>query len=308
MSRRLCWILIGTLLVCGGIHAADSAEVALRAAIQREVVDGDLAGAIRMYEAIAEGGDPAMAARALIRMGRCHERLGDQEARKAYQRVLTQFAGQKEAAREARDRLAALADAADKPRAVVGWYNGDWQSGIPGLDNWYMARDEFSRAYDDFVVPEGGWTVVGVFSDNRMDFQGVTQASWVIRQGMSPYSGGKVVASGLSSATQTVIPGNGPFPRDPLIGYRIQVNGLRVPLAPGTYWLSVAPLGEGKSYVSATRGRKAVGNPPGNNGMAFFDFSPGDSRFEPAEETGARGQLGVSHDFSQGVLILNKSR
>lgn len=308
MSRLFCWTFIGMLLLGGGIHAADGPEIALRAAIQKEVLDGDLAGAIRMYEAIAEGGDPAAAAQALIRMGRCYERLGDPEARKAYQRVLTQFAGQKEAAREARDRLAALPNDREEPRAVLGWYNGDWQSGIPGLANWYRANHEYSRVYDDFVVPEGGWTVVGVFSDNRTDFDGVTKASWEIRNGMSPERGGKVVASGVSSASQTVIPGNGPFPRDPLIGYRIQVDGLRVPLAPGTYWLSVAPLGDGVSFVSATRGRNAVGNPGGNNGMALFDSSVRDRRFERAETVSGGGQLGFGNDFSQGVLISDKFR
>jgi len=308
MRRLLRRIFIGMLLLCVGLHAADSSEVALRAAIQKEVVDGDLGGAIRMYEAIAEGGNPATAAQALLRMGRCYERLGDPEARKVYQRVLTQFAGQKEAAQEARDRIAALPDAQDKPRAVLGWYNGDWQSGLPGLANRYGASDEFSRVYDDFVVPEGGWIVVGAFSDNRMGFAGVTRASWEIRKGMSPRCGGKVVASGVSSAGQTVIPGNGPFPRDPLIGYRIQVDGLRVPLPPGTYWLSVAPVGDGASFASATRGRNAVGHPAGNNGMALFDSSLRDRRFEQAETVGVGGQYGFASDFSQGVLILDKFR
>jgi hypothetical protein len=82
------------------------------------------------------------------------------------------------------------------------------------------------------VVPEDGWIVLGVFSDNRMDFDGVTKASWEIRKDMLPRSGGIVVASGVSPATQTAIPGNGPFPCDLLIGCRIQVNGLGVPLAP----------------------------------------------------------------------------
>jgi hypothetical protein len=53
----------------------------------------------------------------------------------------------------------------------------------------------FSRVYDDFVVPAGGWTVLGMFSHNRMDFSGVTAAAWEIRRDMAPGKGGKKVAS-----------------------------------------------------------------------------------------------------------------
>ena len=50
--------------------------------------------------------------------------------------------------------------AQDAAATAIGWYNGDWQSGIPGQANWYLSNLSFSRVYDDFVVPKGGWTVV----------------------------------------------------------------------------------------------------------------------------------------------------
>jgi hypothetical protein len=308
MRNLLYPILSGILLLSSASGAASTPELALRAAIQKEAVDGDLEGAIRMYAAIAESGNPVIAAQALLRMGSCYEKLGDPKARTAYERVIVQFASQKEAVREARDRLAALPDPQDKRAPLPGWYNGDWQSGIPGLSNWYRGPQEFARVYDDFSVPAGGWTIAAVFSNNRMDFDGVTKASWEIRKGMAPHSAGHLVASGLSPASQTMIPGNGPFPRDPQIGYRVQVDGLRVQLAPGKYWLSVTPLGSGESFVSATRGRNSIGEPPGDNGMAFYDSSRRDLRFEKAETVGRGGQLGIGSDFSQGVLILGKSR
>jgi hypothetical protein len=307
MGKLSRWALTGMLVLCCGIRAADNQEVALRAAIQKEVVDGDLPGAIRIYETVAAGSDPVPAAQALMRIGRCYERLGDPRARQAYQRVVTRFASQKEAAQEARNRLAALSKHGDEPRVVTGWYNGDWQSGIPGLANWYRQDREFSRVYDNFEVPENGWIVVAAFSDNRMDFEGVVNASWEIREDMSPQSGGKLVASAVSPATQTPIPGNGPFPDagDLFVGYRIQVDGLRVVLAPGKYWLSVAPAGQGRSYISATRGRNAVGKPKGNDGGALFDSPHRKTRFEKAETVGSGGQLGTGGDFSQEVLILD---
>jgi hypothetical protein len=209
---------------------------------------------------------------------------------------------------EAWKRLVSL-PGAPKPIATgAGWYNGDWEAGLPGLSNWYVSAKKYARVYDDFVVPEGGWTVASVFSNNRMDFTGVTRASWEIRSSMSPGEGGTLLASGLSPATQTVIPGSGPFPRGPLVGYRIQVDGLHVQLAPGRYWLSVSPVGTGQSYASATKGRNAMGNPPGNNGLALATYTPGNFYFREPETIGRGGQLGHAKDFSMGVINAKSSK
>ena len=193
--------------------------------------------------------------------------------------------------------------------AVIGWYNGDGQSGLPAQPNWYFKEGEFSRVYDDFVVPAGGWTVLGLFSNNRMDFSGVTRAAWEIRRDMAPGKGGKKVASGLSRATQVLIPGQTPLPGDPTLAYRIQVDGLHVRLAPGRYWLSVAPIGRGGYvnggawYLEATLGKNAVGDPPGNNGRALVSKTTLGMKFVDADSISQTGQFGKGHDFSQGAII-----
>ena len=87
------------------------AEVALQAAIKKEAVDGDLKGAIEQYRKLAQGRDRAVAAKALVRMGECYEKLGDAESRKAYERVLREFTDQTGAVAEARARLTALKSA-----------------------------------------------------------------------------------------------------------------------------------------------------------------------------------------------------
>jgi hypothetical protein len=191
---------------------------------------------------------------------------------------------------------AVCAPAADSD-AVLGWYNGDWQTGIPGLANWYRSGSQSLRVYEEFVVPEGGWTVAAVFSNNRMDFTGVTRAAWEIRSGMDRGHDGKKVAGGVGRATQTAIAGQGPFPRDPLAGYKIEVDGLHVRLAPGRYWVSVAPAGAGTSFVDATRGLHAVGTLAGNGRVFFRGRRPGG--FEPADDVADR-----SRHFSLGVRIL----
>jgi len=187
---------------------------------------------------------------------------------------------------------------------MIGWYNGDWQPGIPGQPNWFFSGSQFSRVYDDFVVPEGGWTVVAVFSDNSMNFFGVTKAAWEIRRDMAPGKGGKQVASGMSRAAQIPIPGQG-RPGADSIGYRIQVERLHVRLAPGRYWLSVAPvvIGKGLSYAHSTLGRNAIGEPPGNNGRTLVLKPTLGVRFADAAEISPPGKYGKAHDFSQGVII-----
>ena len=185
------------------------------------------------------------------------------------------------------------------PTANVGWYNGDCQSGIRGQSNWYLSDQEFGRAYDAFVVPSGGWTVTGLFSHNNMTFSGLSAAVWEIRSGISAGNGGTVVASGLSPATQTLVL---TYPTGEQI-YRVEVTGLGVQLAPGTYWLNVSPIANfTQSYVCASVGAGAVGDPPGNDGQGFYYAlgPPAHIVFQPMQGT---GQVGTSGDYSQGVLI-----
>src|SRR5712692_4786872 len=69
-------------------------EVALKAAMDKEVVDGDLKGAIEQYRRLAQSANRAVAATALLHMGQCYEKLGDTEGRKAYERVVNKYADQ----------------------------------------------------------------------------------------------------------------------------------------------------------------------------------------------------------------------
>jgi len=96
------------LALAAAPRKSDQQELSLQKAIQTETVDGDLKSAIEQYKKIAQGRDRAVAAKALVRMGECYEKLGDAEARKAYERVVRDFGDQKDLAETARTRLAAL--------------------------------------------------------------------------------------------------------------------------------------------------------------------------------------------------------
>ena len=92
-----------------GVQATAAAQ--LEAAIKKEVVDGDLKTAIELYRRLAQASDRAVAAKALLRMGQCYEKLGDaqaREARAAYERVVREYGDQPESSKVARERLSAL--------------------------------------------------------------------------------------------------------------------------------------------------------------------------------------------------------
>jgi Tol biopolymer transport system component len=104
-------LLLGLLSAPWSVGQNDKqGEVLLQAAKNTELVKGDLSAAIEQYRKILPrpGASREVAARALFEMGRCYERLGKEEARKAYEKLVADFADQKELAAQARTRLAAL--------------------------------------------------------------------------------------------------------------------------------------------------------------------------------------------------------
>ncbi|MCX6559385.1 MAG: hypothetical protein NTZ26_02615 [Candidatus Aminicenantes bacterium] len=146
--KRAPWILLAGLLgaaLSSGLPAnqakANQAEVALQAAIKAETVDGDLRGAIELYRKLAGDGDRAVAAKALVRMGQCYEKLGDAQARQAYDRVVRDFADQKETVDAAKARLAALNRPAEVPPLAVRrvWAGSDVNTdGAPSWDGRFL--------------------------------------------------------------------------------------------------------------------------------------------------------------------------
>jgi tetratricopeptide (TPR) repeat protein len=86
------------------------AEVLLQAALAKEQVDGELEEAIRLYTNLREryGSNGPVAARALVGIGQCYEKLGAPRARKIYERVRKEYADQREAVRLAGQGLMRL--------------------------------------------------------------------------------------------------------------------------------------------------------------------------------------------------------
>jgi Tol biopolymer transport system component len=109
-------ILTVALAILLGVAAppgvsAQSPHDLMQRALVLEQAEGDLRGAIALYQRIvAEHGDErAVAATALLQMGECYEKLGRGEASAAYRQVLERYPDQTEAAARAEGRLQALA-------------------------------------------------------------------------------------------------------------------------------------------------------------------------------------------------------
>jgi Tol biopolymer transport system component len=148
MPTRRKVMIVAAALVLGaavGAQVSGQAEALLQKAIQAETVDGNLKAAIGLYEqaVAAAGSNRSVAARALVQMGECYEKLGSVEAQKAYQRVVQDFADQAEPLKLARSRLAALTLASAGESGIVTrqvWSGRDVEfSGRPSPNGRYLS-------------------------------------------------------------------------------------------------------------------------------------------------------------------------
>jgi Tol biopolymer transport system component len=89
---------------------AQTAEELYQKGIQLEEVKGELEKAIEVYKTLIDNHAPSrqVAAKAFLHLGNCYEKLGKGEARKAYERIVREYADQDEIVAQARVRLAAL--------------------------------------------------------------------------------------------------------------------------------------------------------------------------------------------------------
>jgi len=155
MTHSLRWRLFPGLLLCAGLvlpaasagpQREQQPKLLLEEAGKKELVDGDLKGAIEIYQKILalEDVPRASVARALLHLGQCYEKLGSTEARKAYERLVREFADQSEETTAARARLAALGgqDTAMRVRQVWAGPQDDLL-GAPTRDGRYLTCQDW---------------------------------------------------------------------------------------------------------------------------------------------------------------------
>jgi hypothetical protein len=111
LSQQFIGVLVLALTGTVSAQKIQSPDVLLKAATTRELVDGDLTGAIAQYKDIAAkyANNHAVAARALLQLGEAYQKIGTGDARAIFARIVRDFTDQQEVAAAARARLAALA-------------------------------------------------------------------------------------------------------------------------------------------------------------------------------------------------------
>ena len=143
-------LLVANLILAAAIMASaqKTPESMLGAAMHQEEVQGDLKSAIAGYQKVvaAPGVSRKTAAQSLLRMGQCYEKLGDAESRKAYERVVREFADQKDVVAAADSHLRSLDERTAKENGVVAkqiwvesWLNLE---GAPSNDGRYFVSPD----------------------------------------------------------------------------------------------------------------------------------------------------------------------
>ena len=140
------WALVTVAVLCAATIAASDRRQAqqLQQAIERMESKGDYPAAVRLLEEVARGPDRSVAARALLHLGLCHEKLGQEEVRKVYRRLIRDFADQRDAVAEARARLSAIERLSGTGRgqemvARRVWGAGADSMGSPSPDGRYLS-------------------------------------------------------------------------------------------------------------------------------------------------------------------------
>ncbi len=152
LVTALCLGTALTLPIAGELSAQSTgADRQFQAAIQKEEIDGDLKGAIALYEKIAAqaGADRATTAKALIRMAECHQKLGNAQSRKIYERVVREFADQKDATTQALARLNSLRQPAASNNVMASrlvWSGRDVTfGGTVSPDGRFLSHTDWNR-------------------------------------------------------------------------------------------------------------------------------------------------------------------
>ncbi len=130
-------------------------ETLLQAAINAEIVEGNLEKAIQLYEQILErfSSHRSVAARALLRLGQSHEKLGNQQAQEIYERLIRDYSDQGAIVIEARARLTVLMRITDTAissaatqRQITGFFDPKYPDFVANAD---ISNDGTFLAYAD---------------------------------------------------------------------------------------------------------------------------------------------------------------
>lgn len=144
--KRIALALTVLVVLAAGAPRAQEADKLFKAAMNTEMVDGNLTAAIEQYKKVVQTGSRALAARALVRMAECYQKLGDAESRKIYERLVREYADQKEPAALARTRLGSDGDQTAKVMAMRKLWSSP-----------FVSSEECGVSYDGRYITCPAW-------------------------------------------------------------------------------------------------------------------------------------------------------
>ena len=149
-STCLMSIVVFLLAISPVTGLAQTPHDLFQQALVKERAEGNLEEAIQLYQrVVAEAGnDRAIAAKALVQVGRCYEKLGNEKAHEAYERVLREYADQTESVANARTRLALLEQALSRPEERGPTFRQIWDDAV---DAFFMGSPSPDGRYLSYV-------------------------------------------------------------------------------------------------------------------------------------------------------------
>jgi Tol biopolymer transport system component len=109
-SRNIIALFMACLLGITIFVYSQNASALFEQGLMKENAEGDLPGAIAAFTRVIEDrtADPSIQAKAQLHIGMCYEKLGQIEARAAYQKVIDNYPKQRQEVASARERMARL--------------------------------------------------------------------------------------------------------------------------------------------------------------------------------------------------------
>jgi len=227
------------LALCIVTALAQSPEALLGSALHQERVTGNLQAAIDGFKKVlaAKGVSRATATQAQYHIGLCYERLGNQEARKAFELVVRNYADQQTIAGQARARLAPAAAVGD--RAVWTGPNVDIFGRI-SPDGRYLTYVDLEKAGNLMLHDlSTGEDLPLTVKKNWEDLEGGTAGYSTISRD------GKQIAYKWDGELRIT-----PFTRSPITTFRLLSSNVMRPFdwSPDGKWIAVQVRQPGPSY------------------------------------------------------------
>ena len=176
-------LAVVALGVLTGAQGQDRPDLQLKSAVYKETVEGDLQGAIALYKQIVSNAATPrpFAAAALLGLGGCYEKVGETQARGAYEQLIAKYPEQAAEVAAARARLAALkavsGGASSLPTLRLVWSGADVDSSgaispdgrLLAYVNWdtgdLAMRDlQSGQSHTVTSKSKGGWLVSSDFA------------------------------------------------------------------------------------------------------------------------------------------------